>query len=367
MAKQKIVKELVRFDWFIKHLLRDKVDFEILEGFLSELLKEDITILEILESESNPMSANDKFNRVDILVKTINEERVIIEVQNTKELDYLQRVYYGASKTLVETVLIGQAYKNIKRIISVSVVYFELGQGEDYIYVGTTSFKGMHNNDNLKLSKEQIEFFANPNIRKVEDIFANFYLIRALDFDENIKNGLDEWVYFFKKAQVKGNIKAKGLAKALKRLEVSKLKDKDRNDYKRYLESLRSDASYEAQMKFEVANAVEEVRAEITAQVKEEVTAEITAQVKEEVTAEITAQVKEEVTAQVRAEVKAAAAKEVVEAKAAAVKEAAEAKITIAKIALAEGANVDFVAKITGFSIEEVVEIKEKMKIDRAV
>ena len=85
--------------------------------------------------------------------------------------------------------------------------------------------------------------------------------------------------------------------------------------------------------------------AEITAQVKEEVTAEITAQVKEEVTAEITAQVKEEVTAQVRA----------------------EANVTIAKIALAEGANIDFVAKITGFSVKEIVEIKEKMKIDRAV
>ena len=350
MVQQKKVKELVRFDWFIKHLLRDKVDFEILEGFLSELLKEDITILEILESESNPMSANDKFNRVDILVKTKNEERVIIEVQNTKELDYLQRVYYGASKTLVETVLIGQAYKNIKRIISVSVVYFELGQGEDYIYVGTTSFKGMHNNDNLKLSKEQIEFFANPNIRNVEDIFANFYLIRALDFDENIKNGLDEWVYFFKKAQVKGNIKAKGLAKALKRLEVSKLKDKDRNDYKRYLESLRSDASYEAQMKFEVTNAVEEVRAEITAQAIEEarviVANEVAAAAKQ------AAEAKEEA---------AEARKAATVAKATATKEAAEAKITIAKIALAEGADVDFIAKITGFSIEEVVEIKQKM------
>jgi hypothetical protein len=30
-------------------MFRDKADFEILEGFLSELLKENITILEILE------------------------------------------------------------------------------------------------------------------------------------------------------------------------------------------------------------------------------------------------------------------------------------------------------------------------------
>ena len=42
-------------------VLRSKVNFEILEGFLSELLGEDITILEILESESNKESKGDKF------------------------------------------------------------------------------------------------------------------------------------------------------------------------------------------------------------------------------------------------------------------------------------------------------------------
>jgi hypothetical protein len=45
--------ELVRFDWFMKYMFRDKSDFDVLEGFLSVLLKEDIVILEILESEGN--------------------------------------------------------------------------------------------------------------------------------------------------------------------------------------------------------------------------------------------------------------------------------------------------------------------------
>ena len=33
------VTKLIRFDWFIKYMLRDKSNFEILEGFLSELLQ----------------------------------------------------------------------------------------------------------------------------------------------------------------------------------------------------------------------------------------------------------------------------------------------------------------------------------------
>lgn len=42
------VKQLIRFDWAMKRLLRNKANFDILEGFLSELLKEDIKIKQIL-------------------------------------------------------------------------------------------------------------------------------------------------------------------------------------------------------------------------------------------------------------------------------------------------------------------------------
>ena len=63
-------RNLIRFDWAIKRLLRNKADFSVLEGFLSELLKDEISIQTILESESNQRIDSDKFNRVDILVKT---------------------------------------------------------------------------------------------------------------------------------------------------------------------------------------------------------------------------------------------------------------------------------------------------------
>ncbi len=46
-------RKLVGFDWAVKRLLRNKVNFGVLEGFLSELLKDDIQIQDVLESESN--------------------------------------------------------------------------------------------------------------------------------------------------------------------------------------------------------------------------------------------------------------------------------------------------------------------------
>ena len=92
---------LIRLDWAIKKILRDKANFDILEGFLSELLRFDITIEEILESESNRERADDKQNRVDLLAKDENGQLIIIEVQNESETDYLQRILYGTSKAVV--------------------------------------------------------------------------------------------------------------------------------------------------------------------------------------------------------------------------------------------------------------------------
>ena len=61
-------KKLIRFDWAMKTILRDKANFDILEGFLGALLEDnEIKILQILESESNPIDENDKFIRVDLI------------------------------------------------------------------------------------------------------------------------------------------------------------------------------------------------------------------------------------------------------------------------------------------------------------
>ena len=67
-------KKLISFDWAIKRLLRNKANFIVLEGFLSELLFDNIKIEQILESEGNQETEDDKFNRVDILTKNAKNE-----------------------------------------------------------------------------------------------------------------------------------------------------------------------------------------------------------------------------------------------------------------------------------------------------
>ena len=56
---------IIRFDWAAKRMLRDKANYAVLEGLVTVLLGEKITITQLLESESNQETSSDKFNRVD--------------------------------------------------------------------------------------------------------------------------------------------------------------------------------------------------------------------------------------------------------------------------------------------------------------
>lgn len=233
-------KKLIRFDWAIKRLLRNKANFVVLEGFLSELLFDNIRIEQILESESNQETEEDKFNRVDILTQNSKNELIIIEIQSTYEIDYFHRMAYGVSKSISENLKLGQQYSQIKKVISINIVYFDLGQGEDYIYKGKTDFRGLHQNDLLTLSSKQRQTFLKE---EVSEVFPEYYLLKVNQFNDVAKDTLDEWVYFLKNSEVKDEFHAKGLKEAGDVLDIMRLPADDQYGYNRYLDSLHLKAS----------------------------------------------------------------------------------------------------------------------------
>ena len=234
--------KLVRFDWAIKYLLRNKANFDILEGFLAELLQRDIRIESILESEGNKNTREDKFNRVDLLVINEKDEKIIIEVQTTSQWDYLSRILYGTSKIITEHLQEGSQYRDICKVISVSIVFFNMGQGEDYIYQGSTVFKGRHSHDTLLLNENERNLYG-LGVNTPTDIYPEFYVIKVNQFRERIKDKFDEWVYFLKNEQVKSTFKAKGIHSAAEKLNILKLNKEDRQAYERYQENLHYEAS----------------------------------------------------------------------------------------------------------------------------
>jgi predicted transposase/invertase (TIGR01784 family) len=220
----------------MKRLLRNKANFEVLEGFLSELLPEDIKIEEILESEGNQKYENDKFNRVDILVKNDKNDLILIEVQNDSQSDYFHRMNYGQAKLLTEHLRLKQKYGEIKKIYSVNIVYFDLGQGDDYVYVGKTEFKGIHKGDTLQLSKTQKKKYG---ISEISDVYTTYYVVKVNKFNDFAKNTLDEWVYFLKHNEIKEEFRAKGLQKAKEILRINNLSDSEKQEFENYIKDWR--------------------------------------------------------------------------------------------------------------------------------
>ena len=231
---------LIRFDWAIKNILRNKENFDILEGFLSEILKKDITIIEMLESESNKETREQKLNRVDILAKDENETVIILEIQVSKEYDYYLRMLFGVSRAISERMYEGKAYKNVKKVYSINIVYFDLGHGDDYVYHGKTNFVGIHKKDILQLEKKQKELY---NVQKIEEVFPEYYILKVNKFDDEIKDNIDEWLYFLKNETVKEGSKAKGLKAAADKLNILKMDKKEKIIYREYLDELQYETS----------------------------------------------------------------------------------------------------------------------------
>ncbi len=241
----------------MKKLLRNKANFVVLEGFLSELFFDDIKIQKILESEGNQDTENDKYNRVDILTQNSKNELIIVEIQNIYEIDFFHRMIYGTSKALIENISLGQPYSEIKKVISINIVYFDLGQGKDYVYKGKTNFEGLHEKDTLQLSIQQKQTFTK---KEISDFFPEYYIIKVNKFDDIAKDTLDEWVYFLKNSEVKDEFKAKGLAEAKEVLDIMRLDKEQQYGYNRYLDYLHYKASEILSLRLEAEDKVRQNR-----------------------------------------------------------------------------------------------------------
>ncbi len=231
-------RKLIRFDWAIKYVLRNKANFDVLDAFLSNLLLEDITVEEIIESESNQEAENRKFNRVDLKCKDSKNQQIIIEIQNQREADYLQRLLWGTSKAVVDSLELGRPYRGVVKVISISILYHTMRLDEkentDFIYYGTTELVGMHTKKPLILheavSKGEKQFQVTG-----KDVFPEYYMIYVEKFNDMINDAIDEWVYFFKHGKIQDDFKSPGILLAAKKLDYLMMNEKDRCAYDDYL------------------------------------------------------------------------------------------------------------------------------------
>ncbi|MBO4850276.1 MAG: PD-(D/E)XK nuclease family transposase [Prevotella sp.] len=225
----------VRFDWAAKRMLRDKANFGVLEGLMTVLLEEEVKIVEILESESNQDTEDDKFNRIDIKAKNSKGEIILVEIKQIREFYFLHHILSGVAKTITEHINLGERYKEVKKVYSISIIYFDLGKGADYLYHGQNQFVGVHTHDLLQINtrdKNTIKM-ATP-----DDIFLEYYIIRVNEFNKVARTPIEEWLDYLKDGHIKDDTTTPGLAEAKEKLQYLHMSEKDRRAYDRHLDNI---------------------------------------------------------------------------------------------------------------------------------
>ena len=230
-----VENKYIRFDWAVKRMLRDKANFAVLEGLVTVLLGEKIVITELLESEGNQETSEAKFNRVDIKAKNEKGEIIIVEVQLSRQLYYLQRMLYGVSKAITEHIQIGNMYDQVKKVYSINIIYFDLGKGSDYLYHGKTVFTGVHTGDNLVVNTKE----ANEiRMTAPENVFPEYYIIRVNEFNQIATTPIEEWLDYLKNNRIKDDTSTPGLQEAREKLLYMTMSDADRRAYDAHMDDI---------------------------------------------------------------------------------------------------------------------------------
>lgn len=225
----------IRFDWAMKRMLRDKANFGVLEGLITTLLGKEIHIQKILESESNMDDADDKQNRVDVLAEDNDGQLFLIEVQNESEFAYFQRMLFGTSKLVTEYINRGQGYENIRKIYSINIVYFRLGNGTDIVYHGKTEFRGIHNGELLTLSNFQQQKFQ---VEEVSELYPEYFILKVNDFNRWSRVPLEQWIYVLNTGEIPDDADAPGLSEAREKLKLDHMTKAELDAYYRHLDNI---------------------------------------------------------------------------------------------------------------------------------
>ena len=133
----------------------------------------------------------------------------------------------------------GRAYEQVKKVFSINILYFKLGEGTDYLYHGQTTLTGVHDGDMLSLTEHERE---DLKVVSPEDVFPEYYVIRVNEFDKLATNPLEEWVRYLKDEYINPDTTAPGLKEAKERLEFLRMTPEQQRAYDHYIDTQVRDA-----------------------------------------------------------------------------------------------------------------------------
>ena len=230
------MSKLISFDYAIKYLLKDKGDHDIIEGFISAILKEQgykaVKIIAILDCESNKEQYSQKKSLADLIVEDEDHKKYIVEIERQEVKNFISKACFNTSRLIVDQISSGNSYLDIKKVFHISLLYFELG--DEPLYHGKTVVSGMNSNQKLSIQIED----KSKNIYDATDVFPEYIFISIPSFDNRIEREIHEWLYVLKNEDVKPEFASPYMQKVSDRLSVLKMSIDDRNAYTKYIKDV---------------------------------------------------------------------------------------------------------------------------------
>jgi predicted transposase/invertase (TIGR01784 family) len=230
-----IKSDLISFDYAIKYLLKDKGDYEIVEGFLSALLScqgyKPVKITALLESDSNIESKDLKKSVADVIVQDQEGNNYIVEIDRSYTDQFLHKAVFNTSRLIVDNLGSSQSYLKIKKIFHINLVYFPFEATTSPLHHVKVIFHQIDNEHSIDI--QLID--TGMHIFDVHNIFPEYFLISIPLFDDVIKQEIDEWLYVMKNSQVKESFSSPYMKKVAERLNILKMSNKERKVYNTYL------------------------------------------------------------------------------------------------------------------------------------
>jgi len=231
------MSKLISFDYAIKYLLKDKGGYEIVEGFISALLKEQgyepVKIIALLDTESNKEEYSQKKSLADLIVEDEQHRKYIIEIERQEVKNFVHKSCFNSSRLIVDQLGAGNDYLGIKKVFHISLLYFKIGNGS--IYHGKTIMREIETNEKLSIHIENEETKQSYD---ATDIFPEYIFISIPQFNDKINSEIDEWLHVMKHEEVRDDFKSPYMRKLASRLDILKMSADERNEYSNYMKQI---------------------------------------------------------------------------------------------------------------------------------
>lgn len=232
--------KLIAFDYAIKYLLKDKGDYEIVEGFISALLGcqgySPVKIKALLESESNKEDKDAKRSIADVVVEDQQGHKYIVEIDRAYTKFFLHKACFNTSRLIVDSISRSEDYSTIKKVFHISLIYFPFHQMEKPLYHAKTIMREADTEHPLDLHLLDVGGKAFD----VHNVFPEYFVISVPLFNDVVRNEMDEWLYMMKHSDVKKDFKSAYMKKVAARLSILKMSPEERKVYNQYMnESLK--------------------------------------------------------------------------------------------------------------------------------